>query len=314
MGNVFLSTRLFPKSQGADAYVVSGLAAKCDWVVLSDHKAPTVFLKFNHAVQSPATVFLSLRNLRAALPFFVSDVLPKLSKPFVLISGSEDVTLPNQIDKRWPPLNEGERGLVNAILYHRNLKHWFVENLDERVSDKVTPIPLGMVYPESLPTTVACVDIPPLAMRSLNVLCAHRVRDGQQWQVRKDVTEIALKNWQNFTTVITDEVTEPEFIELIRQHSFVICAQGGGLDPSPKAWLALYYGAIPIIKSSALDGAYKQLPVIHIDDWHADALSTEKLQQWREALAYHYDTLEGRRNVLEKLTLEYWWQQIVMAK
>ncbi|MEN9063000.1 hypothetical protein [Ponticoccus litoralis] len=35
-----LTTRLFPKAGGADRYRISGLAARCDWVVLSDTQPP----------------------------------------------------------------------------------------------------------------------------------------------------------------------------------------------------------------------------------------------------------------------------------
>ncbi len=309
----FLSTRLFPKNKGAEAYILTGIAAKCDWVVLSDNKAPYTFLKKNIKDGSPNTVFLSLRNLRAVLPFFVEQVLPNITASFVLISGSEDVTLPNQVDKRWAPLSESERSLFFSILDCKYLIHWYVENLDEPVSERITPIPVGMVYPDSLPGTVSLIDIATLSERPLTVLCAHRIRDGAQWQARKDITRIASTNWKRFTTVVTDEVSEDEFIELVKQHSFIICAQGGGLDPSPKAWQALYYGAIPIVKSSALDGAYRQLPVVHVDNWNSDALTVEKLYEWRECHSYHFDTREGREALLEKLTLDYWWKQILRA-
>ena len=35
-----LSTRLFPKNAGASTYRLTGLAAMCDWVILSDNKVP----------------------------------------------------------------------------------------------------------------------------------------------------------------------------------------------------------------------------------------------------------------------------------
>ncbi|MBZ9610334.1 hypothetical protein [Rheinheimera maricola] len=313
MKNEFLSTRLFPKNNGAEAYIVTGLAARCDWVILSDHKAPQVYLKYNNSGKSPDTIFLSLRNLRAVLPFFVEEVLPKLTQPFVLISGSEDVTLPNQIDKRWPALTSIERELITTILKHVQLSHWFVENLDDAISNKMTPIPVGMVYPDSQPASVIEVSVPLLELRPLRVLCAHRVREGQQWQLRKDVSQIAMHNWQHFATVLTTEVTEAEFIDLVKQHSFVICAQGGGLDPCPKAWLALYYGAIPIIQTSALEEAYRHLPVVQVDDWQPDTLTVEKLRKWQSDLRHHFDTTEGRASLLQKLTLDYWWQ-LVLSK
>lgn len=37
-------------------------------------------------------------------------------------------------------------------------------------------------------------------------------------------------------------------MRLMQSHAFVLCAEGGGVDPSPKAWQAILHGAIPIIR------------------------------------------------------------------
>jgi|GEM_PF-6092368 len=109
-----MSSRLFPKNKGASAYQITGVAELCDWVILSDHKMPTTHLVKNVETQ-PQTIFLSLRNSKAALPFFVDHIFPVLSRPFILITGSEDVTIPNQMDKRWPRYTAAERELWNTI-------------------------------------------------------------------------------------------------------------------------------------------------------------------------------------------------------
>ena len=94
------STRLFPKFQGAQAYVPTGIAARCDWVVLSDDEKPHTSLLRRVDTRSPRPVFLSMRSPFEALNFFHDEVLPAIEAPFVLVSGSEDVTIPNQLDLR----------------------------------------------------------------------------------------------------------------------------------------------------------------------------------------------------------------------
>ncbi|MDO3387307.1 hypothetical protein QWI17_15810 [Gilvimarinus sp. SDUM040013] len=106
------------------------------------------------------------------------------------------------------------------------------------------------------------------------------------------------------------EVGEPDFLSLIEKHAFVLCVQGGRIDPSPKAWTAIAHGAIPIIASSPLNDAYCQLPVAIVDGWDEHSLSEEKLREWRQQLAPYYDDPDLRLEVLEKFQLDYWWKQI----
>ena len=96
----------------------------------------------------------------------------------------------------------------------------------------------------------------------------------------------------------------------ISEHRFVICAEGGGLDPSPKAWVSLIHGAIPIIRRTALADAYAHLPVAIVDDWSEDALSMDRLGQWQARLAPALETLEGRRMTEFRLSMDYWWQLV----
>ena len=84
------------------------------------------------------------------------------------------------------------------------------------------------------------------------------------------------------------------------------CVEGGGFDPSPKAWLALTRGAIPIIKRGTLSPAYDLLPCVQVEAWEEDALTLEKLKSWREALAPQVRD----PSLLEQLSLDEWWQRI----
>lgn len=305
-------TRLFPKNLGADKYVLTGIAKKCDWVVLSDTQSPKAHLIKNLPGNYPKTIFLSLRAPFDAIKFFHDTVLPQLTTPFVLISGSEDVTIPEQRDKRWREYNDDEKHCIQEIIQHPQLLHWYAENLSSSEYPNLSPIPLGLVYPssEALPS-LPLHSVPTLSQRSKSVLCAHRIREGKQWEIRKQVSALANGPWKDHCTLLTNEVSEPHFFELCRTHKFVICVEGGGFDPSPKAWHALLNGAIPIVKSSALNACYARLPVVFVDDWTKEVISEANLAKWESDFASFFNEPDKRCDVLKKLGMQFWWNEIV---
>lgn len=307
-----LSTRLFPKGRGAGACRITGLAARCDWVLLSDWQKPQVRL-VKQRPGAPRHIFLSLRAPFPALLHFAREVLPQLGTPFVLVSGSEDITLPQQTDQRWRPYNSEERAAIRAILDSPLLIRWFAENLDDASRPRMAPLPLGLVFADG--RTDQRLDwptVPPLAERPVRVLCAHRTREGPQWEVRRQVTALARGPWRAWTTVVEDEVTEAEFQALLRAHAFVICAQGGGLDPSPKAWTALIQGTVPLIHAPSLAGAYGLLPTIPVPGWLPGSITLDRLQRWH---AWACPRMDGaaRAALRQRLTLDYWWTRIAQA-
>lgn len=301
------ATRLFPKNRGADGYAITGIAARCDWVVLSDHRAPHIHLHRTRDTDHPRHIFLSLRAPFHAIRHFAERILPRLTSDFVLITGSEDVTLPRQTDARWRPFDAEEQAMLDAILDHPNLQHWYAENLDEGGHPKRSPLPLGLVFPDGTPDALLPPDPPPLARRPLRVFCAHRHREGPQWGLRRHVTGLAEGPWRAFCTVPAREMPETAFMARIEDHAFVLCAEGGGLDPSPKAFSALLHGAIPIIRATPVAAAYAHLPVAVVEGWTAEALSPDRLARWRDALVPRFDAPSARREVLHRLSVDYWW-------
>lgn len=306
------SMRLFPKGKGADKYRLTGIASRCDWVILSDYQPPQTHHVYRTGAAHPETVFLSMRNPTAALKFFAESILPRIEKPFVLVSGSEDVTLPTQIDRRWPQFDATTRAFVREISESPLILHWFAENLDAIFAPNVSPIPTGLVPANDNPDEALHSPIvPPIRERPLRILCSHRVRIGPQWEPRRLVTQLAETDWAAFTRSIVQEVPEDEYLALVAQHSFVLCVEGGGLDPSPKAWQSLQYGAIPIIRRTATSRAYADLPCVYVDEWSGDQISLPRLESWRERWAWWFDDPESRANVFKRLGLDYQWSKIL---
>lgn len=314
MGEAFevWSTRLFPKGQGAQGYRLTGAAARCDWVVLSDHVAPHAGERIHpDAPASPRTVFLSLRRAEPAIEYFASQVLPRITAPFTLLSGSEDVTTPHQTDHRWPPYPPAILAAIDEILAHPMLIAWWTENLDDASHPKLGPMPLGLLPADGRSPMAERLDFQPLDQRPLSVLCAHRHREGPQWEPRRQVSAIAATAWAQWTHSPADELDEPAFLRLLSSHAFVLCVEGGGLDPSPKAWLSLLHGAIPIIRKSPTSAAYHGLPVIIIDDWQADMVTAEKLEAWRRELSGTFQRgANWRQHWFDRLSQDYWWNRL----
>jgi hypothetical protein len=80
------------------------------------------------------------------------------------------------------------------------------------------------------------------------------------------------------------------------KYSFVISPHGNGLD-CHRTWEALVLGCIPIVKTSALDEIYNDLPVLIVQEWKD---VTEQLLN---------DTINNYKNKqfnYEKLKLNYW--------
>ena len=308
----FHSMRLFPRNTGAPNSRLSGIAAKCDWVVLSDRHAPKTALVRRTETQNPKTVFLSLRNAQEALTFFADEVLPQINGAFVLVSGSEDVTLPNQIDCRFPPFEAATHEAIRKIVAAPQIIHWFAENLDTVFAPNVSAFPTGMVFPDATALhDLAIPEVAPQSERPLTVLSAHRVRNGPQWDTRQRVTNLAETVWAEFAHSVVDELPEKDFLNLAGHHSFVLCVEGGGLDPSPKAWQALQYGAIPIMRHTAVSGAYRDLPCAYVDRWDQDQLSRERLSAWKALLSPWFDEELRRKEVLQRLTIDHHWNKVL---
>lgn len=307
----FLSTRLFPKHQGADAYRLTGVARLCDWVITSDSRAPQIhFWKLCEA-DPPKTVFLSLRSPEVAIQYFFEAILPSLKSPVILITGSEDVTVPRQLDARWSSFASPRVELLRNLPSDPLIHHWFAENLDEDLGPSVSPLPVGMVYQDpQADRRIQIPETPPFAERDVRALCAHRVRRGPQWALRKKVYEYARTDWSEFCDVREGELPEDEYFSEVASRSFVICAEGGGLDPSPKAWQTLLHGGIPIIRRTAASAAYTVFPCVFVDQWKPDCLSLAKLRRYKARFTPWFERAALRSLVVQRLGLRYWWSRV----
>ena len=262
--------------------------------------------------EQPRTVFVKADPPR--LRSFVNRYLPLIqpSSRFVLISGDADETLPRQTDVRHPShrANQLEHRL-NALADDQRLIHWFAENLDTS-HPKLTPLPLGYLESDGHEIYRKVIDSPPgppIRTKPLKALCAHRIRNGPQWEPRRTVTQLAQTAWSDFVDH-REDIPAKDFISTIQRYPFVICVGGGGLDPSPKAWTALLAGAIPIIQRNPTTAAYSEFPVLYVEDWKHASLSKELLRDALHRLSPHFDNPSLRATMLQRLSMGYWLDKV----
>ena len=71
----------------------------------------------------------------------------------------------------------------------------------------------------------------------------------------------------------------------------MLCPRGNGLD-THRSWETLYLGRIPVVKSSAMDAVFDELPVILVNNWENMTLSSledahEKIRKGMARNAYN---------------------------
>ena len=226
---------------------------------------------------------------------------------------------------------------------HPQLIHWFCENHDLS-HNKVSTLPTGVVEHTNAMKHVSNTTILiPILDRPIQYLVLHRTRTGMgQWALRMQITLLCMKEYPDYNnkthdfrhknpynssieyikthsneknplcllpnnTIHHDKrggISQDIYMKLVQSVSFVLCIQGGGLDPSPKAWESLMLGTIPIIQHSTLDDAYKQFPVIFVKNWlelfiEDKEVVRHRLEVLRQKLAPYYINPLLRAQVVE---------------
>jgi len=90
------------------------------------------------------------------------------------------------------------------------------------------------------------------------------------------------------------------FLESIRNHKFILCPRGNGVD-THRLWESLYMGSIPIVRRHIAMEDFYDLPICWIDEW---AQVTESF------LNSEYDRITATSWNLDKLKFSYWKDRI----
>ena len=262
-------------------------------------------------LKMPKLIFVACKKFT----FFYTKIYPDIPKDhkYVLIIADEDTTVPRQIDVRYGKNTVLTMNMWDNIVNNTQILHIFVSHLDIPKSDRYSPIPVGFNSEEHLNGDIDTLLLEKvntdIMSRPLKIKGCCRIRSGPQWNDRKLVRDLSKTSWSAFSE--WSSIPKLNFFKKIQQYSFLFCPHGGGIEPNPKVFSAIYCCTIPIIKRFVnCEILYEGLPVVIIEDWNKNNITLEKLELWREELKpYFYD--ENKRNeVLKKLTSEYWLEYI----
>ena len=315
-----MSTRLLKKFSYHDKHLV-GLAKYCDWFLF---RLQLINLT---NTDKPKLIFMSNFLLTEETKYdtfmqFYLKILPKIKNDFILIIASEDYTFPSGSgDIRLNSYDNPKiQGYIKELLKNKYLKKIYVENLDT-LHEKMVPLPLGILtaYGTDKKYNDLFFGVEKISQeRKINVLCCHRLysqldegKNGwsNQFLDRRNFNELC-DTKLNFVTNLSANLDEDDYKFLLLNSRFNICIHGGGIDPSPKAWQSILAGAIPIIQHSTLDEAYKKLPVVFVDKFDETTITEENLNKWYDELKdYYFDPIK-RKEVLYKLSVQYWLSEI----
>jgi hypothetical protein len=250
-----------------------------------------------------------------AIPNFVNKVLPKLTRPFILLTNNSDWTIPDDISKE-----------ADILLNHPLMTHWFAQNciLDH---SKITRIPIGLDYHTLRPTRKQQFAWSQPETHSWGKK-EHPTDQEKFLIMRKQYSAPfwyrEVKAYANFQFLMTTRYGKIDRVECLNtvskdlvyyeptkcirdkcwsnmvKYAFVLSPQGNGLD-CHRTWEALCLGCIPILKTSGLDPLFKDLPVWIVQDWKDVTLDNMKqvIEDYKSK-TFNY----------EKLTLAYWQKAI----
>ncbi len=114
------------------------------------------------------------------------------------------------------------------------------------------------------------------------------------WTMMKD------KPWVTCETPENTMEGRRRFLQNARNHSFVLCPRGNGID-THRLWETLYMGSIPIVRNDIAHSGWTDLPILFVDSW--DEVTEERLEKERKRI-------ESTEWNMEKLLIGYWIERI----
>lgn len=225
-----------------------------------------------------------------ALPRFAAEIVPRLTDPFVLVSGDSD---------RAVDLSLAATPAISALLSSDLLLGWYAQN---RVLEhpKLRSLPIGLDYHTmwEQPGRWGLTALSALAQERLLLDTLARAPSLPRRYLS------IYNNW-HFAIERGDRRAcrarldpalcfyEPHPISRAASWSraaeflFVACPEGEGMD-CHRTWETLLLGSIPIVKRNALLPLFDGLPVLVVDDW--DAISRDQLERFvQKVLKTTYD-------------------------
>jgi hypothetical protein len=253
---------------------------------------------------------------------FSTQILPKLTKPYVIISCMDDGIFPleiaNSVQTEYNAISNKPLNYTSTSL----LRHWFSINKEPPNTKYVTSIPYGLDY-WTLTTRKLWANTPISTALQQDELLTKLQKSATHFSKRIPMiyTNYQFNIYGNgyiertaALQMIPSELTECETHQINRydtwgkytQFAFVASPRGNGYD-AIRTWEALMLGCIVIARrfhQCGMNILYDGLPVLVVEHW-SDVT--------RELLDKTLADFSTRTFDYEKLTMKYWTDKVYAA-
>ncbi|AGE51387.1 exostosin [Paramecium bursaria Chlorella virus CvsA1] len=189
-----------------------------------------------------------------------------------------------------------------------NIRAWFCQNRNIQ-HPKVRAFPLGITNKDEpnseihriIGNTDRILEVSKTSKEIKNLVYMNITVKNFPEERQRIVDLYSDKPW---VTVGKGEVSEEghrKFLEDIYSHKFCFAPRGNGID-SHRLWESLYLRTIPIVKKCVAMEQFYDLPILFVDNW--DNITEEYLNE-------QYDIIMNKDYNLDKLKIDYWYQQIL---
>ena len=248
-----------------------GFRAHCDFIIeRSFHELDC------EQVKEGSLIYVHPEHLER----FFKKYHPKIRHRYILVSNNSVRPVP---------------GKFVPYLLHPKIYAWFGQNVENYVHPKLHPIPLGLENRQFKRGDLRvitgarekwCGSPKTMLLYNNFSLVTYPTERGKVYELFKDKSYC----------VTTSRKPYLEYLKDLAETKFVLCPRGNGLD-CHRIWESLYMGSIPIVKSSASDSLFEELPVLVVQDWN------ELTEEFLEA---KYREMSMQTYALERLGLDYW--------
>lgn len=245
------------------------------------------------------TIFLS----GVFLEKFFSACHPFIKYPYILLTHNCDSSVPSGYTAMGGFPNKNFRAFVDDP----KIFAWFGQNVD-LVHPKLIPIPIGLQnehWGSSYPEKIELVKRHQLGACKNHLLYGNFRVGTSNPKDRQPLFDYF--KGKSFCYFSEARKNLDEYLADVAQSKFVLSPPGNGED-CHRTWEALYLGVYPVVRTSALDQMFADLPVVIIDDW-------KKINE--QFLNDKFDEIERNKKLglykMEKITFSYW-ADLIKAK
>lgn len=189
---------------------------------------------------------------------FVANIMPKISRPFTLITTDGDSSVPHDLSKE----------VVSELLNNKKLVAWYSQNLECQFHPKLRPIPIGLDFHtdrgfgtgiklQRIFRSIATEPSQPRINRALVDFS-----ESANSEMRRAF--IAANRSNDLVEIVSRRIPQLELWKMYRRYRWVVSLPGNGLD-CHRTWEAGYLGASVLVARGVLPMLHDQKFITQIN-------------------------------------------------